>query len=66
MGSTIEFFVPSAGEPVRKPSIDHWLYRPVEAYGPFAGAFFEDEVEGLPTNIGVAARELPLSCECSP
>lgn len=66
MGSAIESSVPSAGEPVRKPSIDHWLYRPVEGHGPCAGGFLADEVEGLPTSIGVAARELPLSCECSP
>ena len=60
VGSTGDFSVPGAGDPVRKPSIDHWLYRPVE------GGFFEDQEEGLPTSIGVAARELLLSCGCSP
>lgn len=55
VGSTIDFSVPGAGDPVRKPSIDHWLYRPV------GGCFLQDEVKGLPTIIGVAARELPLS-----
>ena len=60
MGSIIDFSGPGAGDPVRKPSIDHWLYRPVE------GGFFEDQVEELPTIIGVAARELPLSCGFSP